>query len=152
MFSDTFWSTCHCFRAKMWPSPQLGKMSIYLGISTGGKLSEKKSFANLCSQCTRDSVAAVVCEPESRSACGQVGTMINCGDEKEYVPSCWILSHAWPSRVQLPSWDLATRLSRLPRHLWAPISSAASTSKQKPLLIQIRTLKWRPLDDGTLQS
>ena len=64
-------------------------MSIYLGISTGGKLSEKKSFANLCSQCTRDSVAAVVCEPESRSACGQVGM-----DEvktmtilEKYVPS-----------------------------------------------------------------
>ena len=36
-----------------------------------------KSNNNLGSQCTRDSVAAVVCEPESRSACGQVGLKIH---------------------------------------------------------------------------
>ena len=50
----------------------------------------EQSNVNLGSQCTTDSVAAVVCEPESRSACGQVGFKLNIKlmtDRRKHVSS-----------------------------------------------------------------
>ena len=57
-------------------APSLGKCQFTWG-SQQVEHDPSKSNNNLGSQCTRDSVAAVVCEPESRSACGQVGLKIH---------------------------------------------------------------------------
>ena len=52
-----------------------GSQQVANDLSKYQKLNQ--SNVNVGSQCTTDSVAAVVCEPESRSACGQVGLKSN---------------------------------------------------------------------------
>ena len=86
----------------------------------------RNKMLNLGIQCTTDSVAAVVCEPESQSACGQVGLLEH---------SLMLLKTVVPlihiSRVRLLSWGRAIRFFRLQRHLWGQSSSAASTNHRQ---------------------
>ena len=50
-----------------------------------------RSNVNLGSKCTTDSVAAVVCEPESRSACGQVGFKLNIELMTDRTETCILI-------------------------------------------------------------
>ena len=91
-------------------------------------------------QCTKDKVAAVVCEPESRSACGKVGLSslswsYNPSTRSRNDTSTILISKSFNKipdvnichcREQPPSWDPATKFTRLQIPLLGHTSSAAS--------------------------